>query len=110
MHRVSASHVDILHDASLHRYDAPLWAVNGGKPTWFGIEIPFDLNTLLVIEFVAMAAAEARRGDEQEASKRVYPGGAFDPLGFAKGNVDELKLKEIKNGRLGEQHACRTVA
>jgi light-harvesting complex I chlorophyll a/b binding protein 1 len=81
-------------------YDAPLWAVNGGKPTWFGIDIPFDLNTLLVIEFVAMAAAEARRGDEQEASKRVYPGGAFDPLGFAKGNVDELKLKEIKNGRL----------
>jgi Chlorophyll A-B binding protein len=30
-----------------------------------------------------------------------YPGGIFDPLGFAKGSdVDSLKLKEIKNGRL----------
>ena len=81
-------------------YDAPLWAVNGGKPTWFGIEVPFDLNTLLAIEFVAMAAAESRRGDEADATKRIYPGGAFDPMGMAKGNADELKLKEIKNGRL----------
>lgn len=24
-------------------------AINGGKPTWFGIEVPFDLNTLLAI-------------------------------------------------------------
>lgn len=24
-------------------------AVNGGSPTWFGITIPFDLNTLLGI-------------------------------------------------------------
>lgn len=27
-------------------------------------------------------------------------GGIFDPLGYAKGNAQELKLKEIKNGRL----------
>ncbi|KAF6257240.1 light-harvesting protein of photosystem I [Scenedesmus sp. NREL 46B-D3] len=81
-------------------YDAPLWAINGGSPTWFGVKVPFDLNTLLAIEFVAMAAAESRRGDEPDAEKRTYPGGAFDPLNFAKGNVDDLKLKEIKNGRL----------
>eukprot|EP00879_Flechtneria_rotunda_P001117 GHRR01001259.1.p1 GENE.GHRR01001259.1~~GHRR01001259.1.p1 ORF type:complete len:229 (+),score=73.04 GHRR01001259.1:86-772(+) len=81
-------------------YDAPLWAVKGGSPSYFGVNIPFDLNTLLAIEFVAMAAAESRRGDEQDAQKRIYPGGAFDPLNFAKGNLDELKLKEIKNGRL----------
>jgi light-harvesting complex I chlorophyll a/b binding protein 1 len=80
-------------------YDAPLWAVNGGNATWFGVPIPFDLNTLLGIEFVAMAAAESRRG-EAEAEKRVYPGGAFDPLGFAKGDVETAKLKELKNGRL----------
>jgi len=32
-----------------------------------------------------------------------YPGGAFDPAGFSKNSVNqfvELKLKEIKNGRL----------
>lgn len=27
-----------------------------------------------------MAAAESRRGDESDATKRIYPGGAFDPL------------------------------
>jgi len=62
--------------------------------------VPFDLNTLLAVEFVAMAAAESRRGDESDASKRIYPGGAFDPMGMSKGNIDELKLKELKNGRL----------
>lgn len=29
-----------------------------------------------------------------------YPGGVFDPMGFSKGNLEELKLKEMKNGRL----------
>ena len=29
-----------------------------------------------------------------------YPGGIFDPLGFAKGDAKTLQTKEIKNGRL----------
>jgi light-harvesting complex I chlorophyll a/b binding protein 2/light-harvesting complex I chlorophyll a/b binding protein 4 len=29
-----------------------------------------------------------------------YPGGIFDPLGYSKGDLATLKLKEIKNGRL----------
>ncbi|KAG2494155.1 hypothetical protein HYH03_007790 [Edaphochlamys debaryana] len=29
-----------------------------------------------------------------------YPGGIFDPLGFSKGDLKTLKVKEIKNGRL----------
>merc|ERR1711977_523445 len=41
-------------------YDAPL----ASKQTYFGAEVPFDLNTLIGIEFVVMAAVEARRFDE----------------------------------------------
>eukprot|EP00775_Hariotina_reticulata_P004546 gene4546-4798_t len=29
-----------------------------------------------------------------------YPGGIFDPLGYSKGDIETLKLKEIKNARL----------
>jgi len=29
-----------------------------------------------------------------------YPGGYFDPLGFAKGDFKEMQTKEIANGRL----------
>lgn len=81
-------------------WSAPLWAVNGGEPTYFGAPLPFSLETLLAVEFVAMAGAESYRGAQQEAEKRKYPGGAFDPMGLSKGNLDELKTKELKNGRL----------
>jgi len=29
-----------------------------------------------------------------------YPGGIFDPFGYSKGDLETLKLKEVKNGRL----------
>lgn len=29
-----------------------------------------------------------------------YPGGVFDPMGMAKGDMKEMQTKEIKNGRL----------
>ncbi|WP_289490492.1 chlorophyll a/b-binding protein, partial [Klebsiella pneumoniae] len=61
--------------------------------------VPFDLGTLAAIEFAAMAGAESLRG-AAEPEKRVYPGGPFDPAGMSKGNFEELKVKEIKNGRL----------
>ena len=31
---------------------------------------------------------------------RIYPGGAFDAFGYAKGDVADLKEKEIVHGRL----------
>jgi light-harvesting complex I chlorophyll a/b binding protein 1 len=48
-------------------YDAALAA----KQTYFGVEMPFDLNTLVGIEFIVMAAVEARRFDETDINKRL---------------------------------------
>jgi light-harvesting complex I chlorophyll a/b binding protein 1 len=80
--------------------DAPMWAVNGGAPTYLGNSAGVsDLGTLAVIELATMGFAESLRGAES-GEKRIYPGGQFDPMGMSKGNLAEMQLKEIKNGRL----------
>ena len=81
-------------------------AVTGGIVMLLAFCVPLDvlvgavsLGTLTAVEFALMAGAESMRG-AADAEKRVYPGGAFDPMGMSKGNLAELKTKEIKNGRL----------
>ena len=68
-------------------------------PPTFGVENPLDLATVMSLNVVLMAGAESFRANA-EGEQRVYPGGAFDPMGMSKGNLSELKVKEIKNGRL----------
>ena len=80
--------------------DAPNWAVNGGSPTYLGNSAGVsDLGLLAVIELAAVGFVDKQRTAET-GEKRLYPGGSFDPLGYAKGDIKELQLKEIKNGRL----------
>merc|ERR1712078_310322 len=52
------------------------------------------------IEFAAMLGVEYYRNTELDTEKRLYPGGVFDPLGFADSEqVDRLKEAEIKHAR-----------
>ncbi len=69
-----------------------------------GSSFPFSLPAVLGLQLVLMAGSEAFRQRETDATKRIYPGGSFDPLGYGKNadaaKLEELKTKEIKNGRL----------
>ena len=79
------------------------WAATpGGHATWFGVNNPLSISTLVAIQAVLFAAAEGARANEADPEKRKYPGGSFDPLGWGKAGagLEELKLKELKNGRL----------
>ena len=67
---------------------------------YFNQGLPFDVGTVSWIEFAAMLGVEYYRNTELDTEKRLYPGGAFDPLGFADSEqVDRLKEAEIKHAR-----------
>jgi light-harvesting complex I chlorophyll a/b binding protein 1 len=55
-------------------FDAPLWAVNGTAPTYFGVTVPFGITTIILVETVLMAGAELLRGSQEDPVKRIYPG------------------------------------
>ena len=94
--------------------------------SWAGAGVPWyeageytyfaTAGSLWAVQVLLMGWAEGRRwvdmknpgsvnkdpifGNELPAGAVGYPGGIFDPFGFAKGDIEELKLKEIKNARL----------
>jgi light-harvesting complex I chlorophyll a/b binding protein 4 len=79
--------------------------------------LPFSIPTLLAIEFILFHYVEIRRWQDFRNPGTVnqdpifkqyelpnhqigYPGGIFDPLGLSVSKIEDLKEKEIKNGRL----------
>ena len=68
---------------------------------YLGFSLPFSITQLVWIEAILVGSAEWYRNTELDPEKRIYPGGAFDPLGFAGGDrAFQLKTAEIKHGRL----------
>jgi light-harvesting complex I chlorophyll a/b binding protein 4 len=77
---------------------------------------PVNLGSTLAVQFLLMHWAEVRRWQDMKVPGSVnqdpiftnnklpagaavgYPGGIFDPLNFAKGDLKEMQTKEIKNG------------
>ena len=47
-----------------------------GHETYFGADVPFNLPTVVGLNFVLMAGAESFRGNA-DAEKRIYPGEFF---------------------------------
>lgn len=78
--------------------------LDGAK--YLNFDLPFSISQLCWIEAVAVGGAEFYRNGELDASKRIYPGGVFDPLGLAtlgkasNEQVNRLREAEIKHARL----------
>jgi len=73
-----------------------------GQPQYANFDLPFDINQLAVANSVLMGGIELFRNSTTDLDKRIYPGGAFDPLKLAEDDekADSLKEAEIKHGRL----------
>merc|ERR1719265_2258143 len=73
---------------------------------YLNFDLPFSISQLCWIEALAVGGAELYRNAELATEKRIYPGGAFDPLGLAtvgkadKNQINRLREAEIKHGRL----------
>merc|ERR1711981_1204554 len=50
---------------------------------YLNFDLPFSIGQLCWIEALAVGGAELYRNGELVSEKRIYPGGVFDPLGFA---------------------------
>merc|ERR1711904_534029 len=74
--------------------EAPKWTVEGGSPTYLGLEVPISLPAITGFELIVMATAESLRAEEKDPVKRCYPGGGLDFLNLS--NTDEKKLRGLK--------------
>jgi len=77
-------------------------AVELAQAQYAGNPLPFDVTQLSYIEAALMLGVEVLRNTERDLEKRCYPGGYFDPLGFAEDpeKANNLKEAEIRHARL----------
>jgi len=61
-----------------------------------GLNLPFDVTQVSYIEAILMLGVEVLRNTERDIEKRCYPGGYFDPLGFASDSEKSINLKEAE--------------
>jgi len=70
---------------------------------YLNFNLPFTISQLSLLEVLLVGGAEIYRNTETDLEKRLYPGGAFDPLGFTTKSEEQtqrLREAEIKHGRL----------
>jgi hypothetical protein len=111
-------------------FTTPLAMLDGGTLDYFAVPWgvvanPLPLFAVLLVNTGLMGAVELFRGNGTgpagfspgvgkfdssvfEGVDSLYPGGPFDPLGLADDPevFEELKVKEIKNGRLAMSEFC----
>merc|ERR1711881_105230 len=73
---------------------------------YLNFDLPFTISQICWFEAISVGAAELYRNSELDPEKRIYPGGAFDPLGLgtvgkaSENQIRRLREAEIKHGRL----------
>merc|ERR1711972_373370 len=78
----------------------------GDEARYLQFDLPFTISQICWFEFLAVGGAEFYRNKELDSEKRIYPGGAFDPLGLGSSGkasdvqINRLREAEIKHGRL----------